>query len=257
MRGRWRFALPNLITCLSMTAGLLGVSEAIAARFESSAWFILLCVLLDKADGTVARWLRATSRFGIEMDSLSDLISFGVAPAVLALAFLSGKAAATPLAALAQYRALVYAGSFLYVIAAALRLAKFNVVTETYGSKFFFGIPTTVCGALVASYFLTARKYALPIRTLEALPVVMIVLALLMVSRIPFPKVGRRETLVMNAFTLVNVFFVYLCGLLRIFPEFLLGCAVIYPVVGAIWALGRGIKPPPLAPPSEEKPPAA
>ncbi len=248
MNGRWRYVLPNLVTCLSIVAALISIAEAISGHFDSSAWYINLCVLLDKADGTVARALKASSRFGIEMDSLSDLVSFGVAPAILIISFLTGKGAETPLATLPLYRAAVYAGCFLYVIGAALRLAKFNVLTDVYGKEFFFGIPTTTCGALVSCAFLTARKYSAPPLVFELAPALMLVFALLMVSRLPLPKIGKRKTLVMNVFTLASLLFVYVFALLRILPEYLLALGLIYLIPGLIWALAKGIKPPKLSP---------
>jgi len=243
MRVRWRYVPPSLVTCVNITAGLLSISEAVAGRFEASAWFIMLCVLLDKADGTLARLLRATSRFGLEKDSLCDLLTFGVAPAVLLLSSLAGQAAVTPLATSPAYRTLVYVGSFFYVIAAALRLAKFNVMSDACGSKFFFGIPTTVCGGFVASYFLTVRKHALSLRTLEVLPALTAVLALLMVSRLPLPKIGRRKTRAMTIFTLLNVVLFYAFTLLRVYPEYLLGAGITYVFIGVPWALRQRVKP--------------
>jgi CDP-diacylglycerol--serine O-phosphatidyltransferase len=245
---RWRYALPNVVTCISLTAALLAINEAIAARFDSAAWFILLCVLLDKLDGTVARALGASSRFGIELDSLSDLCGFGVAPAVLMLAYLVGRNAATPLAPELWYRIAAYAGCLLYVIGAALRLAKFNVLTDIYGKEFFFGIPTTLCGALTATWFLTARKHGLPAIALEIIPAVMLVLALAMVSRIPLPKVRKRKTLTMNVVQITNVVLVYTFAPLRLFPAYLFAVSVLYVSAGTAWALAKGIKPPPIGP---------
>lgn len=244
MVARWRYILPSIVTCVSITTALLAITEAVAGRFDSSAWFILLSVLLDKADGTLARLLQASSRFGVEMDSLSDLIAFGVAPAVLILAALTGHAPITSLAPVPAYRAIVYVGAFLYVIGNALRLAKFNVLTDFYGKEFFFGVPTTVCGGFIAAYFLTVRVYGLPLRFLEVLPGLLIVLSLLMVSRIPLPKVNKRKTMAMNVLQLANVGCIYVCVLLRIVPGYLLAACLAYVVGGAAWALAKGIKPP-------------
>ncbi len=243
---RLRYALPNAVTCISIVAALLSIAESLAGRFESAAWFVLLCVLLDKADGTVARMLKASSRFGIEMDSLSDLCSFGVAPAVLSIAYLAGPSAATPLASELWFRIAVYSGSALFVICAALRLAKFNVLTDVYGKEFFFGIPTTFCGGASCSYFLAVQKYFLPPIALEIFPAILAVLALLMVSRIPLPKIHKRKTLTMNVVQIANLVCVYVCGLLRIFPEYLLAIALVYLVTGTVWAAAKGIKPPAL-----------
>jgi CDP-diacylglycerol---serine O-phosphatidyltransferase len=245
---RWRYVLPNLVTCASIGAAMLSIAEALNAHWDSSAWFALLCVLMDKLDGTVARLLGASSRFGIEMDSLADLIGFGVAPAVLILAYLGGQSAASPLAAQPLFRAGVYISCILYVVAAALRLAKFNILTDAYGPHYFFGIPTTVCGGLMMTIFLTARKYNAPLWVFESLPAGMIACALAMVSRIPLPKMGKRRTLAMNIFTMTNVCLVYVFGLLRVFPEYLLWAAVTYLVVGTSWAMMKRVRPPRLVP---------
>lgn len=235
---RWRFVLPSFITCISITAGLLSISEALVGRFESSAWFILLCVLLDKLDGTVARLLKATSHFGIELDSLSDFLAFGVAPSTLVLAMLVHRQW------LPGYRYLVYVACGLYVISAALRLAKYNIKTEDHGCLHFFGIPTTFCGAMVCLVFLTVRKYSLPEELVLALPFLMIALSLLMVSNVPLRKIGLRKFLPMDIFTVVNVFLVYLFGVLRIFPEYMLTLGVIYLVIGTLWSTLAGVRPP-------------
>jgi CDP-diacylglycerol---serine O-phosphatidyltransferase len=244
MVARWRYALPNVITCVSITSALLAIAEAVSERFDSAAWFVLLCAILDKADGTLARLLHASSRFGVEMDSLSDLIAFGVAPAALILSVLSGHGALSPLAGWGSFRAYVYLGCFLFVIGTALRLAKFNVMTDTYGKDYFFGIPTPICGGFVAAAYLVVRKYGLPVRCIEVLPGAMILLALLMVSRIPVPKMGKRQTVAMNVFQLLNVVLVYACVLLRLYPEYLLAICVAYGVGGAAWGMAKGIRPP-------------
>ena len=137
----WRFVPPNVVTCIGLTAGLLSVSEAVGGRFESAAWWVIICMLLDKADGTVARLLKASSRFGMELDSLADLICFCVAPAVLVLCVLAGPGRNPGLEQTALYLTGVYAGCFLFVIMGALRLAKFNVVSESYGRRFFLASP--------------------------------------------------------------------------------------------------------------------
>jgi CDP-diacylglycerol--serine O-phosphatidyltransferase len=240
----WRFVVPSLLTCASITLAFFGIAEAVSRRFDSSAWLILLCVLLDKADGTAARLLKASTRFGVELDSLSDLIAFGLAPAVLVLSVLAEPPPGGLVAAIPFYGYLVYASCALYVVAAALRLAKYNIVTEEYGHHHFFGIPTTAVGALVCCFYLTVRKYELSPVCIQALPLVMVFFALLMVSRIPIRKIGVRKSLPSNIFLFANVFFVYLFGILRVFPEYLLGAGLLYTVGGSIWATAAGVRPP-------------
>ena len=241
MRARWRYVVPSLLTCVGITAGLLSIAEAIAGRFESSAWFILLCVLLDKADGTAARLLGSTSRFGMELDSLSDFLTFGVAPPVLISTLLTRGGVAAPTWLPHHFHYLVYGGAGLWSIAAALRLAKFNVKSSKRDTHF-FGAPTTVSGAFVAAYYLSACKYALPTGFLHALPVIMIIFSLLMVSNLPLRKVGLRRSLPFNIILLGATFFVYLFGLLRIYPEYLFVVGNLYLWVGLIWATAAGVK---------------
>ena len=242
MSARWRYVVPSLFTCISITAGLLSIAEAMAGRFESSAWFVLLCVLLDKADGTAARLLKASSRFGMELDSLADFLAFGVAPPVMVAAVLTRGGAPTPTWLPHHYHYLVYIGSGLWTICAALRLAKFNVKTET-GDTHFFGAPTTISGAFIAAYYLTACKYELPAGFLHAMPAIMVLFALLMVSNIPLRKVAKHTSRLYNVTLLVNVVGVYTCGLLRIFPEYLFLIGNLYLWIGMIWATAAGVKP--------------
>jgi len=241
MPARWRYVIPSLLTCVGITAGLLSIAEAIAGRFESSAWFIMLCVLLDKADGTAARLLGSSSRFGMELDSLSDFLTFGVAPSVLISTLLTRGGVPAPSWLPHHFHYLVYGGAGLWTIAAALRLAKFNVKTSKRDTHF-FGAPTTVSGAFIAAYYLAACKYALPTGFLHALPGIMIIFALLMVSNLPLRKVGLRRSLLFNIVLLTLTFFVYLFGLLRIFPEYLFVVGNLYLWVGFIWATAAGVR---------------
>jgi CDP-diacylglycerol--serine O-phosphatidyltransferase len=242
MNARWRYVVPSLFTCISITAGLLSIAESMAGRFESSAWFIMLCMLLDKADGTAARLLKASSRFGMELDSLSDFLTFGVAPSVMVTAVLTRGGAPTPTWLPHHYHYLVYIGSGLWTICAALRLAKFNVKTEI-GDTHFFGAPTTVSGAFIATYYLAACKYELPAGFFHAMPGFMVLFALLMVSNVPLRKISLSKSLAYNVLLLSNAAGVYVCGLLRIFPEYLFIAGNLYLWIGMIWATAAGVKP--------------
>jgi CDP-diacylglycerol--serine O-phosphatidyltransferase len=250
----WRYAIPNVVTCASLLAGLLAISSAIAGDFHGSAWLILLSVLLDKLDGTAARLLKGSSQFGLQMDSLTDMIVFGVAPAVLVLAGLAGEKPVLQAQAiwLPGLRYAAYIGAFWYVIAAALRLAKFNVVSEDYGKQYFFGVPTTVCGAFVASFFLVGLRYPWLRAYLQLLPVAMFLLGFSMVSRVPLPKLRAAKTIPGNIWVFGNVAAVYTCGLARLCPEYLLAVSVIYMLVGSLVAMARGVKAPPLPRPGQQ-----
>jgi len=244
----WRYAIPNLLTCVSLSAALLSICSTIEGDLRGAAWLILLCVLLDKADGSAARLVRGSSRFGVEMDSLTDLVAFGVAPAVLVLTEVRHTPA---MQGAAWLRYLCYGGVFWFVIGSALRLAKFNVVSDTYGKEHFFGFPTTLCGAFVACFYLVAKTYPPVGAYLPWLPLAMLALGLLMVSRVPLPKVRVQKSIVLNAILFSNVACVYIFGFARIFPEYLLAVSVIYMLLSLV-SLARGVRAPALARPGED-----
>ncbi|MCA9667638.1 MAG: phosphatidylcholine/phosphatidylserine synthase [Myxococcales bacterium] len=246
MKGRWRYVVPNLLTSVSISLGLYAIGQSVAGKFDNAAWACLICVLLDKADGTAARLLKASSEFGAQMDSLSDLITFGVAPGTLVLAALVGHKPVMVIDAIPLFKPFVYVSAFLFVICSALRLAKFNIVKDAYGKDYFFGIPTTMCGAVVCAYYLTLRKYELPWQFYAALPAITFILALLLVSRVPLHKLGVRKSMAMNIFQFSNVAAAYVFGFMRIFPEYLLAIASSYMIGSVLYLLLKGVRAPQL-----------
>ena len=114
-----RLLVPNFITVLAICAGMTGIRLAIDNRFELAVTMVLVAAFLDGIDGRVARLLKAQSRFGVQMDSLADIINFGIAPALVLYLYM-----------LDQAGSLGWIASLVYAIAAALRLARFNVSTE-------------------------------------------------------------------------------------------------------------------------------
>src|SRR5690606_26305427 len=138
-----RLLVPNLITVLAICAGLTGVRLAFEHRYELAVAMVLLAAFLDGIDGRVARMMKATSKFGAQMDSLADIVNFGVAPALVLYAFM-----------LDQARSFGWIAALIYVIAAGLRLARFNVMTERevkapWQTDFFVGVPAPMGALLV------------------------------------------------------------------------------------------------------------
>ncbi|MHB1606775.1 MAG: CDP-diacylglycerol--serine O-phosphatidyltransferase [Leptospirales bacterium] len=129
-RSRGIYILPNLFTTGNLFFGFLAIVQSFHHDFLKAAYSILIASVFDNLDGKVARLARATSQFGVEYDSLADLISFGVAPAFLV--FNSD---------LASYHRLGLLAAFLFATCGALRLARFNVVTKRVSSRFFVGLP--------------------------------------------------------------------------------------------------------------------
>ena len=110
------YILPNLITLASMFAGFYSIVASLNSDYERAAWAIMIASIFDVLDGWVARITQTTTKFGIEIDSLSDVISFGVAPGVLVYTW-----------TLSSFGKIGWLGSFFLVACAALRLARFNV----------------------------------------------------------------------------------------------------------------------------------
>ena len=179
------FILPNLFTAANLFLGVLAIIESIRASTDEgksaiyACWFILAAAVMDALDGKVARVMKAESDFGLQFDSLADLISFGAAPAFLIYITFLQDMGNQHLAALA---------TITFVICGALRLARFNVQVGDEEKKSFTGLPIPAAACMVVSAFLVLREYGDPLYMIKGLPVLMIVLALLMVSKISYPS---------------------------------------------------------------------
>lgn len=227
MSGKLRYVAPNAITSLSLVFALSSIFCALSGAFEWAGWLILWCVLMDKADGFVARLLNASSTFGMELDSLVDLVAFGVAPGVLAFAALTGGPGgeSSPFT--------VAPTVCLYVICVSLRLALFNSTEEAPEADAFRGIPSTLGGAILASGFLTALSFELsPDGVRLGLTSGLIVLGMLMISPWPLPKIKTRQQPLFNVMQGSLIGASYIAGFLRVFPEILFVEAAGYLVVG-------------------------
>jgi CDP-diacylglycerol--serine O-phosphatidyltransferase len=140
LRRRGIYLLPNLFTTAALFAGFFAIVQAMNGKFEVAAVAIFIAMVLDGIDGRVARMTRTESAFGAEYDSLSDMVSFGVAPALVAYVW-----------ALKGMGKLGWIAAFIYCVGAALRLARFNTQIDAGTDKRFFqGIPSPAAAALVA-----------------------------------------------------------------------------------------------------------
>lgn len=138
-RRRGIYLLPNLFTTGALFAGFYAIVQAMNGRYEYSAVAIFIAMVLDGLDGRVARLTRTQSAFGAEYDSLSDMVSFGVAPALVMYVW-----------ALKDMGKLGWIGAFIYCAGAALRLARFNTQLEVADKRFFQGLPSPAAAALIA-----------------------------------------------------------------------------------------------------------
>lgn len=171
--------LASAITTLNLYCGIASIFAAIEKDFEKAAYFILGAIVIDMLDGAVARMTKSDSEFGKQLDSLCDVVSFGVAPAVLIYTvFLPG-----------QKDAVIRIGGFLaivYAIMTALRLARFNVYQST-NRDYFTGLPSPAAAAAMASFVLFTRFTEITVSAWIFGPLTAL-LAILMFSTIQYPK---------------------------------------------------------------------
>ncbi len=181
-----RAVVPSLFTVLNIFCGFLSILNTNQGKIELAAWFIILAAGFDALDGVMARITRSSSQFGVELDSLSDVVSFGAAPSFLV------------------YRAYLFnfdnVGvliSAMPLVFGAIRLARFNVQLVGFEKDFFKGLPIpmqamTVC-AFILQYY--SEGFGLQGWTREAMAPIVVILSLLMVSRVRYdtmPKFSRR-----------------------------------------------------------------
>jgi CDP-diacylglycerol--serine O-phosphatidyltransferase len=231
-----RYAIPNLFTGLSFCLGLWSLQASHAGDLELAGWLIVWCALLDMVDGAAARLLNAASRFGAEFDSFADLLAFGVAPC--ALAFAAGEQLFAIEADSLTDRLLAAACVF-FALASALRLARFNVATPERQALWFRGIPTTLAGSIVATSLIVAAREPQG-ATADwggIMSGVLVTLGLAMISLLQFPKVAVRQNRATNAFQAAILATIYICGILRLAPEYLLGVSVSFAALGILIGL--------------------
>lgn len=185
-----RILIPNLITVLAICAGLSGIRLAFENRFETAVLMVLIAAFLDGIDGRLARALKATSRFGAQMDSLADIVNFGAAPALVLYAFL-----------LDSTGPFGWIAALFFTIACGLRLARFNVLDEevdraAWETEYFVGVPAPAGAMLVLlpTYLVFNGVIPSPAYAYGS-AVFTVLVALLMVSRLPVwsaKTVGKR-----------------------------------------------------------------
>lgn len=208
--------LPNLLTTFNLICGILAILLAIenyaagSTRIQDytlSAWLLLAAMFFDFLDGKVARWTNAVSDFGVKIDSLSDFVSFGIGPMVIAYAVLLPATAP----------AIQIGACFLFLLAGAFRLARFNHECEIGGGfQYFSGLPIPAASALICTVILLSSEPVLAGVTpllggsLAPLPpamasilsaLLLVALAGLMISRIPFPsfkRFNRRNLIILG-----------------------------------------------------------
>jgi len=196
--------LPNLFTSASLFGGFYAIIASINGRFETAAIAILVSCVFDALDGKIARLTHTTSHFGTEYDSLSDLVAFGVAPGLLVFQW-----------ALEPFGRLGWLASFMYVICAALRLARFNVQQDSSDANYFKGLPVPGAASFIASFILFTSTLTGLDGTKHILTIVLVyLLSFLMVSSLDYMSfksfnLKKQNLNVLVGFILILMVIVY------------------------------------------------
>jgi len=184
-RRRGIYLLPNFFTTAALFAGFYAILTAAQGRFEAAALAVFAAMVLDGVDGRVARLTNTQSDFGAEYDSLSDMVAFGVAPALVVYHWV-----------LERLDGLGWLAAFVYTAAAALRLARFNTQIGSAGKRYFQGLPSPSAAAILASGVWIGAVYGLPVdSTLVALAAMLLtgLTGLLMVSNFRYYSFKELE----------------------------------------------------------------
>jgi CDP-diacylglycerol---serine O-phosphatidyltransferase len=214
MRGRrvWKhrdgmkrgvYLLPNLCTSASLFCGFYSVIKSLSGDFERAAWAILLAGIFDLLDGRLARLAKAESQFGIEYDSLSDLASFGFAPAILIYTW-----------GLQNMGKMGWLAAFLYFACGALRLARFNVQHDNVEHDYFQGLPIPIAAYVLVTYVIFFHySHRFPPQGSYLVAIMTGTLGLLMVSTIRYRSMkvmdlGRRNSFFMLVLAVIGIFIV-------------------------------------------------
>jgi CDP-diacylglycerol---serine O-phosphatidyltransferase len=216
--------LPNGITLANLLFGFLSIGATSMGDYQNAAIFILIGMMLDSMDGWTARKLGVESTFGKELDSLADIVTFGTAPAMLIFGSTFSDLGII---------GLLIAGSF--PVFGAIRLARFNIDTESSTKNYFTGVPITAAGGIIA--LLTLFNFAIPQAVLSA---AYMLLCILMVSKIPVPSLKEvpvpKYTIIITAL-LISLIVVTRYNALIEYSHFIIVAIILYIAFLIIFAL--------------------
>ena len=227
------FLLPNLMTLGALFSGFYAIVAAIAGDFNEAGWALFLAGVFDALDGRIARLTNTQSAFGAQFDSLSDMVSFGVAPAFISFSW-----------AFPDIGRLGWAASFIYMSCAAMRLARFNVQLGSVDNRYFVGLQSPMAAALVGFIPWVSFRHGVEVTSVVAYGMVFITIfaGMLMISNYKyhsFKEVYVKGTVPYLAFVAVVILLVVIA---QEPPEVLLTLCVIYVASGPLGALWRRIK---------------
>lgn len=203
------YILPNIFTASSIFAGVISIINSINGEFIVASWLIVLALIFDGLDGRVARLTNTCSRFGVEFDSLADLVAFGVAPAILLYMYAGD-----------EFGRFGIVTAALFVIFGAIRLARFNVMTAQTEPSIFIGVPIPTAAVFISILILLFQKYGFLHQVLYLLPIASIIVSLLMVSNIRYPSFKKMN---LSKHNTLRLFILFLCLAFVVF---------VYPIEG-------------------------
>ncbi len=219
------YIFPNLLTAGNLFAGFYAIVSSMNLKFEYAAVAIIIAAFMDGLDGKVARMTGTSSRFGVEFDSLADLVSFGVAPALLIYVW-----------ELKAFTRIGWVAAFLFVACGALRLARFNVQAASTEKRWFTGMPIPMAGGTLAVTVLFFHHMHAGGRETSGILFVLLtyLLSFLMVSTVRYRSFKQLETKPHRAFYLM-VSVIILISLIAIHPQIsLFSLAVLYLLSGPV-----------------------
>ena len=252
--------LPNSFTIMALFSGFYAIVQAMGGRYEQAAIAIFVAMVLDGMDGRVARLTHTQSAFGAELDSLSDMVSFGVAPALVvyhwALADFAGAKSVTMLGPWLTAR-LGWIAAFVYCACAALRLARFNTNIDVVDKRFFQGLPSPAAASLIAGMVWAMEQYQIDRADIRWLAWGLTMFAgLTMVSNVKFysgKDINLRKSVSFSVVVGIAMALVFLIAFASTLPEMLFLLFSAYAISGyVLWVIGAvsrkpGAKGPPQA----------
>lgn len=177
----YRGMLPSTFTMGNVVCGFLAILSTVEGQVITACWFILLAGFLDLLDGKIARLTGGTSAFGVELDSLADFLSFGIAPALMVYTQV-----------LEHMGKWFWILSVIYIMAASYRLARYNLMADSEEKKNFLGLPVPAAAIGIVSYMIFSNQIWQSLQYSEALVTMIIVFAFLMVSHVEYESMPDR-----------------------------------------------------------------
>ncbi|MCX6111937.1 MAG: CDP-diacylglycerol--serine O-phosphatidyltransferase [Proteobacteria bacterium] len=223
---------PNLFTTGNLFCGFYSIISSLKGNFILASYLILIATLFDMVDGRVARLLKGVSDFGKEYDSLSDLVSFGVAPSILVY-----------MSYLVDIPRLGWLAAFLFVACGALRLARFNIMDISRDPRYFIGLPIPVAAATLASFFLFSGELKLSYDGHYWFLGLIFLMSFLMISAVNYKSYKKPEKAIKRKFYTNMVFFLLLLIVVAVNPQIIIfALCCVYIAQGLLYYIYNGVK---------------